>query len=697
VANLKHGTVVQGGSTITQQVAKYFLKDDEKTLDRKIKEAIFAMRMESLLDKGRILEIYLNGISLGHNSHGVGSAAYRYFDRPLDELGLPEFAMLAGLARAPTRYDPYAHPDRAQRRREVVLQDMVEAGFISAEERDAAAAQPLELARRADPYKRRAPYYAERARAVASAVLGSEAMETDGLTIETPAHLPWERMADRAVRRAANKLDRKHGWRGPEAHLDRTAQREAFVARATERYGEQPFQDADRWALGLVEQVDAREATIRVGSAVTRLEAKHAVWAGKFRRDTGMNTSPARRVDRVLTTGDVVWVQAVGAKDGPPAEGPVRVRLGQRPVVEGAIFAYDHQTGYVEAMAGGVDFDRSEFNRPVQACRQPGSVFKAIYYALALDGGRHRMDTILEAKPYIPEDGEDWNPRNIGKTLDGRVLLRSAFIKSLNTPSIRLFLELGADRVVDWSRRLGFSTQLIADKGLSLGASCVLTDELTRAFGTYARGGSQRDPIVLRRITDRHGVVRLDGRHPYDGAVDVAGRLDRLAQLAREPAEQLIDPRTAFLINRLMREVVTAGTATRVTRVGVPSAGKSGTASGRVNVGGVLRDMTTDAWFVGFTSRHAVAAWMGFDDASFRSMGDEEASYTTSIPMWSEFMSEFTEGVQHLKIPGEIPPGITKRTVEATHGGPPIEGMPMATLYYLAGTEYAGDLDGADL
>jgi penicillin-binding protein 1A len=364
--------------------------------------------------------------------------------------------------------------------------------------------------------------------------------------------------------------------------------------------------------------------------------------------------------------------------------------------VEAAIYAYDHQSGYVEAMAGGHDYDRSQFNRPVQACRQPGSVFKAIYYSLALDTGRWRMDSFLEARPYVPEPGEDWNPRDITKTLDGRVLFRTALIKSLNTPSLRLFLALGADRVVEWARGLGFTTELIADKGLSLGASCVRTDELTRAFGTFARNGSQRDPVYVKRVIDKAGQVRLDQRHPYDAGLDVASRFDRMAAQALEAPDQLIDARTSFLTGRLLREVVTTGTATRATRIGVPAAGKSGTASGRVKVGGVLRDMTTDTWFVGYSSRHAVAAWMGFDDASYRSLGDEEASYTTAIPMWADFMKSFVEGRSHKQLPTLRPPGITSRVAEAAHGGPAIEGLPIATLYFLEGTEHAWQNESRD-
>lgn len=733
VANFRSGTIVQGGSTITQQVAKYFLINKDRTLGRKAREAIFSIRLESRLEKEAILEIYLNGIFLGNRAYGVASAAHRYFDRPLDELALGEYAMLAGLARAPSRYNPARHPERAEKRRAVVLQDMVEAGYIDATKRDAAMATPLRLATREDPWQRRAPYYsdqvrrtlisalgqeaiaggeipaelADQARRVVIEALGEKALLEDGLTIETPAYLPREALAAAAVDKAVRRLDRKQGFRGPEAHLRREKLRASFLERLDEHYGESALDDPERWYLGLITEVGRNSAAVSLGGRQASISLRHANWAAEFKRDSGVNDRHITRLDKTLVAGDVVWVQGVYTRDQDAPDDEARrlvvddkarprVRLGQTPKVEAAVYAYDHQSGYVEAMAGGHDYDRSQFNRPVQACRQPGSVFKAIYYALALDTGRWRMDSFLEARPYVPEPGETWNPRDITKTLDGRVLFRTALIKSLNTPSLRLFLSLGAKRVVQWARRLGFTTQLIADKGLSLGASCVRTDELTRAFGTFARNGSQREPIYVKRVTDKAGKVRFDMRHPYDAGLDIAGRYDRMAAHAGEAPEQILDARTNFLISRLLREVVTTGTATRATRIGAPAAGKSGTASGRVKIGGVVRDMTTDTWFVGFTSRHVVAAWMGFDDASYRSLGDEEASYTTAIPMWADFMKSFVGSRPHGQLPTTRPPGITTRTAEAAHGGPPIEGLPIATLYFIEGTEQAWQNESRD-
>ncbi|MFO7566684.1 MAG: PBP1A family penicillin-binding protein [Enhygromyxa sp.] len=683
-ANLQSGTVVQGGSTITQQVAKSFLADQERTLERKLREAILSLRMESRLGKAAILEIYLNKIFLGHGAYGVRAAASRYFDKQLDELSLAEIALIAGLAQAPSRWSPVVNPELALRRRNQVLGDMVEAGYLEHEQAAAAAAEPIVLAHTRDPFRWRVPFYAEHVRQVVQRQLGEDAVLTDGLIIESAANLTLDAAADQTVDASLRKLDRRQGWRGPVASLRRESAREQLRARMRAEYGAAPLSDPQRWLLGLVTRVDRYAAQVELGDLVARLDLTHSRWAAPYDRRSGLNDQQTNSLLSVLEVGDVIWVRPLLDAEGQITlyqDGSPLVELGQTPLVEAALFSYDHRRGYVEAMAAGHDYDRSQFNRTTLACRAPGSVFKAFYYALALDEGR-QMDDVLEAKPWEPEPGEEWNPRNIDKTIDGKVLLRTALIKSLNTPSIRLFLAVGIEDTIRFARKLGFTTELIPDKGLSLGTSCVRIDELSGAFAVFARGGSRRDPIYLRRIIDKRGELRLDQRHPIDGAVDVAGRIDRMAALASDPPEQLLDARSNFLISRLLREVVTAGTATRAGHIGAPAAGKSGTASGRYKRDGRWDDLTTDTWFVGYTSSHVTTAWMGFDNRDERSLGDDDASYTTAIPMWVEFMRVVVDGRQHDKIPSHTPEGIGRLVVDATRGGPAAPGMPQATIYF---------------
>ncbi len=675
LANLRSGTIRQGGSTITQQVAKGFLTQ-EQTITRKLREAILSVRMESRLGKPQILEVYLNKIFLGHGAYGVAAAASRYFDKSLDELTLAESALIAGLARAPSRYSPIANLERAKKRRSVVLQDMVEAGAIDAAQRDAAAAEPIVLAgSRPDPFRERAPYYAEHVRQQVTELLGEEAVLTDGLQIETAVELPLQAQASHEVDRGLRKLDMKQGWRGPVAQLRGETDQTAFLGRLDERYGTAALDDGLRWYLGLVTRVERLNAWVAVGSTKAIIPLRHMDWASRYDRNSGVNGAKIGDASQALEPGDVVWVQRIDNPRGNPPDPDepdrVVVKLGQRPRVEAALYTADHQTGYVVAMQGGRDYDRSQFNRPTQGCRQPGSVFKAIYYGLALDSRRFAMDTMLEDRAYEPEPGEAWNPQNIHGTLSGRILLRNAFIHSLNLPSIRLFQKLGADEVVTWARRLGLTTELIADKALSLGASCVRMDELTRAFGVFVREGRSWEPRYVRRVRNKRGEVVLDHRHPFDEAMDLAGRLDAMGRRATDgAATQLIDERTAFLITRMMRDVVTAGIGRRAQKIGVPAGGKSGTASKMKN--------TTDTWFVGFTARYATAAWMG-DDQYERSMGDEEASYTTATPLWADFMTHVVDGIPHgTALPARKPDGVHSKSVTFEQG----LGEKSAVLYF---------------
>lgn len=714
VANLRSGTVSQGGSTITQQVAKGFLTH-EQTLLRKVREAILSVRIESRLSKEKILEIYLNKTFFGHNAYGVASAASRYFGKSLGELTLAECALIAGLARTPGRDSPFVSLDRAKNRRSVVLHDMVEAGAITAAERDVADAEPIALASTPEVFRARAPFFAEQVRRDLTERLGEEALLQSGLRIETTLELPAQAMADRAVDNALRDMDRRQGFRGPLAHLSAPEAQAELRARLTAEYGAdplaadecvpaapderlelecpneegaqcnppaQPIPDhpdcTPRWRLGLVEKVNKYNAWVSIGGYEALLPLRHMNWASRYDRNTGVNDKHIDDVRDALEAGDVVWVRRA-----PPSKRPQsgneditlpEVELGQTPRVEAAIYSFDHQTGYVYAMQGGHDYDRSQYNRTTQGCRQPGSVFKAIYYSLALDTRDFTMGTILEDRPYQPEPGEEWNPQNIHGTLSGEVLLRNAFIFSLNLPSIRLFNRLGADNVVRWARRLGFSTELIADKALSLGASCVRTDELSRAFGVFVREGRWVDPIYVRRATDKNGKVVIDERHPYDEAMDVGGRVDAMARLALSPPKQIVDIGTAFLITKMMRDVVTNGIAKTANKAGIPAGGKSGTASKNA--------YTTDTWFVGFTSRYVTAAWMG-DDTYERSLGDEDASYTTATPMWTDFMRRVAAGMPHRMVPVRRPDGIRPRVVQWEGG----EGaMRNAMLYFHSGT-----------
>jgi penicillin-binding protein 1A len=345
-ANIQSGTVVQGGSTITQQVAKSFLDDQERTLERKVREAILAVRMESQLGKAAILEIYLNKIFLGYGAYGVGAAASRYFDKRLDELTLAESALIAGLAQAPTRWSPVANPELALRRRNLVLGDMVEAGYLEPAEAEAASAEPIVLAELRDPFRWRAPFYAEHVRQLVSEQLGEDAVLGDGLTIETGANLVLQAAADHHVESSARKLDRRQGWRGPVAHLIKPSAREQLHARMLDEYGSDPLSPSQPWRLGLVTEVRRFEATVDLGALTGLIPLRTTTWAAPYDRDVGINDQTAADLQKALEVGDVIWVRphmSTGLDVEPQLlrdeeRGLAVVELGQTPQVEAVLF-----------------------------------------------------------------------------------------------------------------------------------------------------------------------------------------------------------------------------------------------------------------------------------------------------------------------------------------------------------------------
>jgi len=668
VSNLRAGGVVQGGSTITQQLAKAYL-GPERTISRKVREAVLAFRLESRFSKETILYLYLNTIFLGHGTWGVGAAARRYLGKELHELTLDEMALLAGLARAPSRTSPFSRPDRAVRRRNAVLDLMLQEGFITAREHADAQAAPLRLAPHRKPYVERAPYYAEHVRRDLLERLGRTALYDGGLRIETAVDLHLQSLARGSVDDALRRLDKRQGWRGPVAHLESAESKERFLEQAELLYGHEPLPE-DRPCLGLVESVAAAAAFVRVGPLRYVLPRAEAKWAFPYTASDSTNDLELETLGDALSPGDVIWVRAVRRGRDPIT----RLALEQTPRVQGAIFTFDHQTGYVLASVGGSDFDLSSFDRVFQACRQPGSTFKPIYYSLALDRG-FTMASILQDRPYVPEPGEDWNPANVHGTLDGQVLLRTALVRSLNLPSIQLFNSLGADDVEDWARRLGLTTPIHADRALALGASCTRLDELSRAFAVFARGGDAVENVTVRRVLDRHGRVLSDRTAFEDPWLDPASKLDRLAAHYGTEPEGVIDPRTAFLTSRLLRDAVAHGIAARAGSIGAPVAGKGGTSSN-----------TMDASFIGYTSRWLTAAWVG-DDTYRRPLGTHDASYTISIPLWASYMRKAVGERPHREIPWHRPRGIASVVVDKGTGLPVEAGFLGGVRVYLRSEE----------
>jgi penicillin-binding protein 1A len=673
--NITAGDFAQGGSTITQQVAKQFL-GNEKSLSRKAKEAILARRLEATYSKRAILAVYLNHIYLGAGAWGVAAAAQRYFQKDLDQLTLAECAMIAGLAQAPSAYSPVHHADRATERRNVVLDKMAEYGYAAKADVEKAKQAPIQLDMYRDVFPDRMPYYAEQIRRYMSE---RYALSSEGLRVETAAEPTWEAAAYANADYGAHHQDKRQGWRGPEWRLDGAA-RATFIERQKQLYGTGPLLRGKRY-LALVDKVNSEKAELIIGDRRVTLPLRNASWAAKWEPGNAENDKTITSLTEALKPGYVVWVSReirtidkfreyhlpdtknpawvyhANQKDWDEAHTDV-VQLEQVPHPQDTIFTGDHRTGYVVAMVGGYDYDRSVFNRAVQACRQPGSTYKPIYYALGLDQG-YGFDTILNDVPQKivdPDTGEEWTPVNFDGTEDSKVTLEYALVFSKNVPSVDLFKRLGAKNVEDWARRLGFTTKIFADDALALGASCSKLDEMARAFTLFARlgkwwprPGKEKNWVYVRRILDRDGNTIEDNTLPEDPQLAAGDRFDRFAAMAGDVAPQAIPARTAFLMTRLLAHEVSFGFASVLRATQVHAAGKTGTSSD-----------THDTLFIAFTSKFTTLTWMG-DDKKERALGKNDAAYMTVVPLWARYMYEAAKGYPNPEIPWEVPPGVNPK------------------------------------
>ncbi len=675
-ANVASGDFAQGGSTITQQLAKQFL-GGEKSLSRKAKEAIMARRLEATYSKKAILSVYLNQIYLGSGAFGVRAAAHRYFQKDLAQLTLSECALIAGLAKGPTAYSPIHNQPKAIERRNLVLDRMAQYGFATAKDVAAAKQETIKLDLYRDIFPDRMPYYAEQVRRWVTDKLGDDGLFKNGLRIETAAEPTWEAAAYENADFGARHQDKRQGWRGPEWRIEGSA-RAKLIERQKQLYGTGPLVAGKRY-LAIVDKTDGEHAEVLVGERRLQLPLKNMSWAAKWQPGNAENDVKIESVTEALKPGYVVWVSREVRslpryRDWDLGEGGKNpgwiphddqhewdaahseiVRLEQVPHPQTTIFTADHHTGYVAAMVGGYDYDRSVFNRAVQACRQPGSTYKPIYYSLGLDQG-YGFDTVLNDIPVEitdPNTGEVWSPTNLGDTMDHAVTLEYALVFSKNVPSVDLFQRLGAKNVEAWARRLGFSTKIFADDALALGASCSKLDEMARAFTVFARLGQwwprekshEKDWVYVRRILDRNGQTVEDNSVPEDPQLEASDRLDRVAATTGIVPTQAIPTRTAYLMQRLLEHEVKFGFANVVRATTMLAAGKTGTSSA-----------TSDNLFIAFTSKFTTLVWMG-DDKKERALGKSDAAYMTVVPLWARYMYEAGRGYPNTEIPWITPPG----------------------------------------
>ncbi len=635
-----HGSI-QGASTITQQVAKNFLLTSDRTFDRKIKEAILAVRIERAYTKDKILELYLNEIYLGLGAYGVAAAGLNYFSKELKDLTIEEVAYLAALPKAPNNYHPFKHTARATERRNWIIGQMWENGYITAEAAAEAKKKPLNVNLR--PFGAHifaAEFFAEEVRRSLLAKYGEDKLYGGGLSVRTTLDPELQGYARKALTQGLVNFDRQRGWRGPVKKIDIAGDWGKALAEI-----DSP-EDIYPWRLGVV--LDVQKAKAIVGLKPARrqdgalIDKREAVEIGfetmKWAKKSG---AAPKSVGDVLALGDVVYVAP---------EDPEKLTgtwsLMQIPEVSGGLVAMDPHTGRVLAVAGGFSFDMSQFDRAVQARRQPGSAFKPLVYAAALDNGYKPTSIILDAPIEIEQGpGKDiWKPENYDKEKSyGPTTLRVGIEKSRNQMTVRLAQDMGMPLITEYARRFGVYDDLLPVLAMSLGAGETTLLRMVSAYAMIANGGKQLQATFIDRIQDRWGrtVWRHDDRACEGCKVDAWNGQPEPNVV--DDRKQIIDPHTAYQVTSILEGVVQRGTATSLKKLGMPLAGKTGTTNDE-----------KDAWFVGFTPDLVVGVYVGYDIP--RPMGKGQTGGKVAAPIFGDFVKMALEGKP--AVPFRIPPGV---------------------------------------
>lgn len=722
VKGVLRGGIACGGSTITQQVVKTFLLSTEWKPKRKVKELVLAPRLEEKLSKDEILYLYLNQIYLGHLRYGVEEASRFYFGKGVSEVDLGEAAVLAGIVQSPMRLSPVNHPARAKERQKYVLRRMLEEGLITKAEHDREVARPIAV-RPPEPDPPGA-WYADAVRRHLDGRYGAETVETRGLRVEVAMDPSMQRYAEAALEAGLRAVDRRQGFRGPILHLEPDKVAVALplwrdrLARADARRGEvlvwdlsrvnpreidpeeaeetgvarmarpRPLETGEVYA-GLVAEAGEKSATVDLGGAKGTLSLPDVLWARKWNPTSA--TATPKAVSSVVRPGDVVLVRVMPGRLAPERaarEGkPLVLSLEQTPLVQGALVAIDPATRGVRALVGGYDFAASQFNRAIQARRQPGSAFKPFVWGAAVESRRFTPATVVYDTPDLYRDpwtGKEWRPRNYEKdSFDGPMLLSAALAQSKNTVSVKLTDALGPDAVIDFARRMGIGTDLPRNLTLALGTGEVLPIDLVNAYASIAARGFHAPPVLVVKVTDRDGTVLEEapllpvpgvaadgsalpaadpGATPAAGAAAAAppslpGEPVPAAPPLEPPPFPIpasgTRPDVACVLSSMMRGVVEEGTGAAAKALGRPAAAKTGTAQEH-----------RDAWFVGFTPELVGGVWIGFDDHS--PLGPRETGAGAALPAWLSFM-QAALGTRP-PVPFEVVPGVELTRIDPATG-----------------------------
>ena len=631
---VKSGHIQSGGSTITMQVAKNFFLTSERSFSRKTTEILLALQIERQLTKDEILELYVNKIYLGNRAYGIEAAAQVYYGKSIRDVSLAQMAMIAGLPKAPSRFNPLANPARSKERRDWILGRMYKLGKITEADYTAAINEPLNASYHVPTPEVNAPYIAEMARAEMVGRYGSDAY-TEGFRVTTTVPSNLQEMANTALHEGLMTYDQRHGYRGPESRLPGKT-REAWASELTKQRTISSLEPA------IVTQVDKNGLQVLTRTGEEHVAWDTMKWARPFLNTNSMGANPRQPSD-VAAVGDLVRVQR--QKDN-------SLKFSQIPQAQGALVSLDPQNGAIRSLVGGFAFEQSNYNRAMQAKRQPGSSFKPFVYSAALDSG-YTAATLVNDAPIVFVDeylDKVWRPKNDTNTFLGPIRLREALYKSRNLVSIRLLQAMGVGKTIDYITRFGFNKQdLPPNLSLALGTATLTPMEIATGWSTFANGGYKISPYIIDKIESRNGDTLFVANPPTvpqggsatDGiaapstesftvnAAPVAGEAAGNPAVPQAPAvaERIVDGRTTYILNSMLQDVIKLGTGRRALAMGRSDiAGKTGTTN-----------ESKDAWFSGYNADYVTTVWTGFDQPE--SLGRREFGGTVALPIWMNYMS----------------------------------------------------------
>jgi len=599
ISNIAYSKRLEGASTITQQVAKNFLLTNEVSLNRKIKEAILAFRIERALSKERILELYLNQIYLGGGAYGVASASLEYFDKSISELNYDEAALLAALPKAPSKYNPYKNIVLAKFRRDLVLKNLYENNYIKKIEYEKFVNKKIVLKKRKKTFTEDTSYYVEDIRKDVVDQLGFDKVYKQGLNISTPINLSLQKIAIESLREGLISYDKRKGWRG-------SLLRDKNLDNWKDNLDKFRLEKSINWNIAIVKKINKFSVEIETENELKGIiKYENISWIKK-------------EFNEILNIGDVIYVESLGAN---------KFALRQLPLVNGGIVVMDPFTGRVLALNGGFSFKKSEFNRATQASRQPGSAFKPFIYALALENGYTPSTLILDA-PLVLEQGSDlkmWKPVNYGKKFYGPSTLRMGLEKSRNLMTVRIAQDLGLKKIVNFSKQLGIYDNPSELLSISLGSAETTLLKLTSAYSSFVNGGKLVKPIMIDRIQDSEGNTILNNEKRKCVNCDQISFLSENYPEIEDKFIQIFSPQTAYQMTSILEGTIQNGTGKNLKDLNLDLAGKTGTTNGN-----------TDTWFIGFTSKLTVGVYVGSDKP--KSLGRYETGAKTALPIFKSFI-----------------------------------------------------------